>query len=67
MKNNAGYSGMAFELLILILIMLFIGKKIDSWLGLEKPIMLVIFVCLGMIAYMVKIYFETNKNDENEK
>ena len=67
MQNYARYTGMSFELLVLILIMVFIGKKMDSWLALEKPILLVLFVCLGMIAYMVKMYFETNKRDENKK
>lgn len=66
MKDYARYTGMAFELLILILIMVFIGKKIDKWLELEKPIMVVLFVCFGMIGYLVKIYYEMNKK-RNEK
>ena len=67
MRDYTRYAGMAFELLILILIMVFIGKKIDAWLELEKPIMLVLFVCFGMISYLVKIYYQINKSKDNEK
>lgn len=66
MKDYARYTGMAFELLILILIMVFIGKKIDKWLDFEKPIIVVLLVCFGMIGYLIKLYYEMNKND-NEK
>ena len=64
LQNNARYTGMAFELLILILLMVFMGKKMDSWLGFGKPTLVVVFVCLGMIAYIIKIYFETNKKSK---
>ena len=67
MEDYTRYTGMAFELLVLILIMVYIGKKIDSWLGLEKPIMLVFLVCLGMVGYMVKIYYQTNKKQKDDK
>jgi len=66
-EDYTRYTGMAFELLILILVMVFIGKKIDSWLGFEKPLMLVLLVCFGMVGYMVKIYYQTNKKKNNDK
>jgi len=61
MHEYARYTGMAFELLVLILLMAFIGKKMDAWLELKKPIMVVVLVCLGMVGYIVKLYFQTNK------
>jgi len=67
MEGYARYTGMAFELLVLILLMVYIGKKMDSWIGFEKPIMLVFLVCFGMIGYMVKIYYQTNKKKKNDK
>ncbi len=67
MNDYARYTGMAFELLALILIMVYIGKKIDSWLEFEKPIMLVLLVSFGMIGYMVKLYYQTSKKQKDDK
>ncbi len=67
MEDYARYTGMAFELLVLILLMVYIGKKIDSWLGLDKPIMLVLMVSFGMVGYIVKIYYQTNKKQKDDK
>lgn len=66
MQDYARYTGMAFELLVLILIMVFIGKKIDNWLEFKKPIMVVLFVCFGMVGYLINLYYEMNKK-RNEK
>ena len=46
------YSGMAFQLLALILIGVWLGGKLDAWQGNEKPIwtavLSLVFVCAGM-------------------
>lgn len=46
------YSGMAFQLLTLIFIGVWLGGKLDAWQENEKPIwtavLSLVFVCLGM-------------------
>jgi len=46
------YSGMAFQLLTLIFIGVWLGGKLDAWQANEKPIwtavLSLVFVCLGM-------------------
>ena len=66
MQNYARYTGMAFELLVLILIMVFLGKKLDAWFHFEKSIMVVSLVCLGTIGYLVKLYYEINNNKDEK-
>ena len=61
MKDYIRYSSMAFELLVLLLILVFLGKKVDAWLGLSKPIALIVFILLGLAGYLVKLYYEVTK------
>jgi hypothetical protein len=61
------YAGMAFELLAMTLIMVFIGKKLDSWLETEKPYMVALLVSLGVTAYMIKLYYETQNKKKNKR
>ena len=52
---------MAFELLVLLLIMVFIGKKVDAWLGFAKPVAVIVFIILALAGYLVKLYYEVIK------
>lgn len=61
MKDYIRYSGMAFELLVLLLILVFLGKKVDAWLGFSKPVAMIIFILLGVAGYLVKLYYELTK------
>ena len=44
------YSGMAFQMAAIILIGAFSGKKLDEYLGLEKPLMTVFFSLFAIAA-----------------
>lgn len=61
MNEYARYSGMAFEILAITLIMVFLGKKLDIYFDNSKPVMVVLLVCFGIVGYLVKIYYETQK------
>lgn len=61
MEDYTRYTGMAFELLAMILVMVFIGRKIDQWMHNSRPIALALLVLVGMVGYMIKIYYETQR------
>ena len=74
LDNYARYSGMAFEMLLIILIGVFGGIKLDQWLNLKAPVFTVI---LSMLAVVLSIYSVTRgllksghknqKSQEDEK
>jgi len=66
-KNYARYSGMAFELLALILIMVFAGKKLDAYFDNKKSFITAILVVFAVVGYMVKLYYEITKKSNDEK
>lgn len=49
-QDFAKYSGLAFQMIAIILIMTWIGIKIDKWLNLNNPVFTVIFSLLGVFA-----------------
>lgn len=49
-KNYARYSGMAVQLGVTIAIGAFIGRKLDTWLAFDKPLMTALFSLLATIA-----------------
>ena len=57
------YSGIAFQLVGLLLVSIFLGKKIDSWLGNEKAYCTALLIILVFSAYMYKLYIELMKED----
>ena len=61
MEDYTRYTGMAFELLAIILVMVFMGRKIDQWMHNSRPIALALLVLVGMVGYMIKIYYETQR------
>ncbi len=67
MKDYLRYTGMAFELFALLLILIYIGKKLDAYFGFEKSYLLMLLVTMGLMGYLAKIYFETTKKGKNDK
>jgi len=55
------YAGMGFQLLILIFLLLFIGGKVDAYVGLSSSIFTAILPVVGLIAYFIKIYYDLIK------
>jgi F0F1-type ATP synthase assembly protein I len=54
LDNYAKYSSIAFQMLAIILAGVFLGIKIDEWLGLSAPIFTVI---LSLLSVVLAIYF----------
>lgn len=54
LNNYVKYSGISFKMLVIILLCLFLGKKIDEYLILEKPIFTLILSTFGVF---LSIYF----------
>ncbi len=49
-QDFAKYSGLAFQMIAIILVMTWIGTKLDKYLSLNTPIFTVIFSLLGVFA-----------------
>jgi F0F1-type ATP synthase assembly protein I len=49
-QNFAKYSGLAFQMVAIILVTAFGGKKLDELLGLEKPVFTIVLSLLGVFA-----------------
>ncbi len=50
------YMGMATQLFVLLFCMMWLGKWIDKYLQLEKPVFMLILIMLGLAAYLYKVY-----------
>lgn len=57
------YSGLAFQLVGLLLVSIFLGKKVDQWVGTEKAYFTALLVILVFSGYMYKLYIELMKQD----
>lgn len=67
LDNYARYSGMAFEMLLIILIGVFGGIKLDQWLNIKAPVFTVI---LSILAVILSIYSVTRgllKNNRKDQ
>lgn len=49
LNNYAKYSGMAFEMIVIILAGVFAGIKLDKWLHMTNPVFTAICAALGVI------------------
>lgn len=52
------YSGLAFQMAFVVLIAIFLGKKIDVYLGFQKPFSTIFLVLLFFGLFMYKLYKE---------
>ena len=52
------YSGMVFQLFVLLLIAGWGGKKIDAYLGNETPYITALLIIIFFVAYMYKLYID---------
>ena len=50
MKNYARYSGMAIQLGATIALCAFAGRKLDTWLSFQQPLMTTLLAFLGTVA-----------------
>ncbi len=50
LQTYARYSGMAFQMIAVILGSTWIGTRIDKWLTLETPVFTIVFALLGVFG-----------------
>ena len=60
-KEYMRYSGMAFELIGLMVIAILAGKKIDQWLHFDTAYGTLSLLILFLIAYFVRVYYSLMK------
>lgn len=67
-KDFARYSGMAFELMVIMLIAIYAGKKLELFFEIEKPVLQGIMALLAVIAYLTILLIRIlNKNGDDRK
>ena len=54
LENYARYSGMAFQMLAIILILVFAGYKLDEWLN-TRPVLTIIFSIASVIIAIYSV------------
>jgi len=55
------YTGMVFQLFILLGIMLYLGQYLDEKVGTAKPYFTAFLPLLGLIAYFYRVYIDLIK------
>ncbi len=69
LRDYAKYSGMAFQMGLIILVGTFLGKKLDEYFQLERPYLTVLFALLSIFAalYLVlkDLSFNSGKKDDS--
>ena len=55
-KATAKYGGMAFQLLGACLAGVFLGRLLDKWMGLERPMWAVFLTIIFMVASLYLLY-----------
>ena len=58
------YSGMAFQLLAMLLLAAFIGNYLDEKFSFEQPYMTILFILVFFSAYIIRLYIDLNKKDQ---
>lgn len=56
------YSGMVMQLLVLLFLAAFLGRKIDESMGNVTPYFTALLILLAVVAYLFKIYFDLTRN-----
>ena len=53
--NILKYSGLAFQMIAMLLVLTFVGYKIDQYFGLNIPVFMIVFILAGLVAYIYKL------------
>jgi len=60
-KSNMQYAGLAFQMFFLILMMMFIGQKIDQYFEFQNAVLKIILPLFGLIVFLYKLYLDLSK------
>jgi hypothetical protein len=70
-NNNSDllrYSGMGAQMLAVLAAAVFIGLKLDKWLKISPPLLVIILPVVSLIGIFYKIFRDTSKRrNQNEK
>jgi putative Mn2+ efflux pump MntP len=58
------YSGMVFQLFIMLLIAAWIGKKIDAHFQTKMPYATALLLILALVGYLVKLAIDLSKEED---
>lgn len=50
LQDFGKYSGLAFQMMVIIAVMTFLGVKLDEWLSFEKPVFTIVLSLFGVFA-----------------
>ena len=50
LQDFGKYSGLAFQMIVIIAVMTFLGIELDKWLNFEKPVFTVVLSLFGVFA-----------------
>ena len=56
-KTYMHYSGMAYELVAILIVGVLAGKKLDAWMEFDTPYMTLSLLIIFLIAYFVRLYY----------
>lgn len=56
-KTYMHYSGMAYELVAILIVAVIAGKKLDAYMEYDKPYLTLSLLIVFLIAYFVRIYY----------
>ena len=62
MRNNEfmKYAGMATQFIVTLGVAIFIGYKVDHWIGWRFPLLTILLPLTAIISLLYKIYLESN-------
>lgn len=63
-KAYLKYSGIAFQLVAMVLIGLFLGQWVDEKMGNEKPLITILCILVFFTLYMIRLYYDLIKSDQ---
>lgn len=61
-KEYLRYSGLAFQMIVIILLGLWIGQKLDQWVQTSTPVFTVISVLTAIIGSLIVIIINASRS-----
>jgi F0F1-type ATP synthase assembly protein I len=65
--NYARFTGIAFQMLIIILVGVFGGIKLDEWLKLSLPVFTIVFSTLAVVLAILSVTRDVLRQDKDRR
>ena len=56
------YSGLAFQMVAVVLVGIYLGRFLESFFGLNKPIIQLSLILLFFVAFIYKLYIQLQQD-----